>query len=350
MKIIAASSVTDNNVFLHAGYMSAYPRSCESFLYPGGHYPYLDVNDVVNVDVAEALRLKGEVLASTSQSIEAGSIVNAFLALGHWPMLLFGTTVFFAMLWLFYPFQQYLQNQASKFSKQASAFVLLLLISLFAVTCGGGYAQAPWEAEDFERKEYEDPEAATKIIIHALAVPAVVNGDLRDFNLASVQDWVGLPVTNLTEGMSYAIKTYGLDGWGNELVVEEYTASIHNADYQRFRVISAGIDGKFGSDDDIVAAYLQQSTNEDFDKDRAPYYIRKDQDDFVVLFPSYDGDHFQFRNGVLATELTGDTLFDCFIDDNLEEGQIEYLKSVYNEVAAEKEYEPLVAQIFEVYR
>ncbi len=59
MKILASSIQQVADTFLHAGYISAYPRTLYAYNY-GNTTPKLEL------DVAESLRLQGETLATAA--------------------------------------------------------------------------------------------------------------------------------------------------------------------------------------------------------------------------------------------------------------------------------------------
>ena len=85
MKLIGASIVETIDNFLHAGYMSAYPRPLEPYAYPAGS-EYSNAVLTQELDMVEALRLR-------EPAADAGDVLDASVAMvsgGGNPELLLG--------------------------------------------------------------------------------------------------------------------------------------------------------------------------------------------------------------------------------------------------------------------
>lgn len=210
-------------------------------------------------------------------------------------------------------------------------------IFIFA-TCGTDLEPLPetipWEGA--ELRDYENPELATLVLIHGIITPAIVNVGQPIANLANIQNEVGLPTQELTEGEAYAVQNYGLDGWGREMELTVLSGS--------YIVTSAGPDGELETADDIEVT-VTQTNNSEFDYERSAFFLRRVDGDLHVFFHRWNGDLFEYNHRDEANVLTGSTLFDFWQESELEDSKFEQALAAYDAIDQEVEHEPLVLQI-----
>jgi hypothetical protein len=327
MRIISSSIEAASETFLHAGYVSAYPRSF-------GSYAYEPLGDL-HWDVAEALRLEGETLGDAP--IAAALSLN-----GDWLPMTLGVAVFFGAILAAYSLRE-------RFAVPAVA-----LLGLLSVTCSRGKTiddpswpalrtpqiviaeppgDPPWK--DLERRRYAHPGDATHVILHGIVADAIINFTTPVHDLAAIQDEVALPTTDLTEGEAYALRSYGLDGWGREMRLS--TAG------KRHTVTSAGADGMFRTEDDISLT-VKQCDNESWDISRHVYFIRPHEGSVAVYYHRYPGTHFRYNHEKEARALTGTRLFDFLRPADLEDFQKTRAERIYASASEGLSHEPLIMQ------
>jgi hypothetical protein len=189
----------------------------------------------------------------------------------------------------------------------------------------------PWK--DVEQRAYANPEEATQVLLYGIIADGLANTRQMVTSLANIQYEVGLPIKHLTEGERYALKTYGFDGWGNPF---RFTVD----DYGEYSVTSAGADGSFGTGDDtgITTHKYRLST---WDKRRWAFFMRKDENEYVLLFHRWPGRQFIYKNRKKAHSLTGNGMFDLLPEKDLRHYQ-DSLKESYDEIAKAVEYDPLI--------
>ncbi|MCP4600316.1 MAG: hypothetical protein GY847_07255 [Proteobacteria bacterium] len=350
MKLIAANMVDKVDSFLHAGYVSAYPRPLESYDYPlGSESMGSDVDVIYHMDLVEALRLEGESLAAGLQTGGFDTAVAAgFVEVGASNQLLVGTLALSFALALFYLISNRFGWRLNKLVPVAASIVMLMYMIPHCDTESDEPdplpTEVPWQGVQLE--SYADPEDATIAILHGIIVPAVANVGQGVEVLPNIQNEVGLPTKQLTKGQAYALSTYGIDGFGkafrltrNELRDED------EHKYWGYTVTSAGADGIFDNKDDIAKSF-DQTINEEWGWHRNTYYLAKDGDDVVVLFHRWNADMFQYKNEAPAKRLTGLELFDLFTSGDFKEDQLAAINNVYNEIADKLDYNPLILQVF----
>jgi hypothetical protein len=337
MRIIAAALVDSVDQFLHAGYISAYPRTLRPDMLLEGAEPSLQL------DMVQALQLQGDTAAaavgSGGQSLAAASAaaspelwaVAAAAAVGAAGLTL-------------------LQRQLGlkpRFAMAAGAMVGLLCVS--HLSCGDPGADekalpAPWEGVDL--MAFADPEAATRAILYGIVADGLANVDFDVDELKHIQLEVGLPTTTPTEGMTHALETYGFDGWRNALKLERREGADVDENYLPvYTVTSAGADGSFGTGDDI-AVEVEGSTDSTWDVNRWASFLRQDDDgELVMLFHRWRGEHFEYLHQAEAEGLTGGELFDVFLPADLEHYQDD-LQAAYDAAAAEVEEAPILLRVY----
>ncbi|MBT3224606.1 MAG: hypothetical protein HN348_36525, partial [Proteobacteria bacterium] len=280
MEVIGSAVTEATQNYLHAGYISAYPRSL-------GHYNFGE--PTLQFDVAQALQLKGEALASLSTW--GDSWFASIAGTGDMSLLLGGTAAFFAALGL----------ASLRPRKQSmAALSIAALLGLGAGACKTKVSEPPpWEAAALE--EYQHPEDATKVLLYGLIADGLASGEGRVDALADIQHEVGFPTTKPTRGMSYALSSYGIDGWGKEFRFKSHGES--------FEVTSAGADGRFDTPDDLSLA-VRRATNSDWEQQRWAFYLDNSSEDPQLFFHRFSGKHFQYGHHDEAVVATGTELFD----------------------------------------
>jgi len=336
MRILASALMDSVDQFLHAGYISAYPRTLwpDALLY--------DNAPSLQLDMVQALQLQGEtaaaavggsghlatVAATGSPTIVAAAAAAAVGAVG------------FALL----------QRQLRL--KPGTAVAMGAMAGLLAVghiSCGDPGAKekalpAPWDG--VELQTFADPQAATHAILYGIIADGLANVDFDADELKHIQLEVGLPTKTPTDGMAHALETYGFDGWRNELrFTRNSGADVDENPLSTYTVTSAGADGSFDTDDDI-AIFVEGSTDGSWDNNRWATFLRTDSDgDLALLFHRWRGDHFEYLHQDEAETLTGGDLFDVFLADDLDSFS-EDLGALYDTAAAEVDHDPILLQVY----
>jgi hypothetical protein len=322
MQILAASIVDNVNRFLHAGYISASPRSFGGWYLPESAPGF-------QADVASALELQAQ--ASVSLVTHADQVMAASLgglgsptAMAAMAVTAAGTAGLLLM------------GRRLGLRPQALAGILGLTLA------AGGLASSckeplpdtpPWQ--DVEIRDYRDPDAATRVILVGLVAEGISNIGQPIENLANIQDEVAWPAkaSELSEGEAYALVTYGLDGWGKEMRLAEHLPEDEEA-APSYTVTSAGPDGAFDTSDDI-SLRVRQSTDSTWDENRVALYLRAAQDaEPAVLIHRWTGEHFEYGDKAGAKALTGTDLFDLV--HSFEGTTLDYLKAAFDETSVDR--------------
>jgi hypothetical protein len=331
MQILASSITRASEVFLHAGYISANPRTFGGYMY--------SADSDVHYEVAESLRLEGETLASHIPAYDPGSLLAAVAGSGDWLTMALGTAGFFGGLAGVYLIGKRLGGAPRLVGQMAAALVAALC--LVAATCSTTGdpplpEDPPWEG--VEIKPYAHPEDATFVILHGIVADGITNLGRHITSLANIQDEVGLPASSLTEGQAYALQTYGLDGWGREMRLER----IDNY----YIVTSAGADGAFDTDDDI-SLRANPTCNENWDEQRRAFFLREQEGSIHIFFHRWTGAHFVYNDEDGSLALTGTDLFDYITEEDLYGEQIDLMQGAWDATTDGLAYEPMVMQIAE---
>jgi len=325
MKILAGSLQSAADTFLHAGYISAYPRP---------YYPHAYGYDSpkIELDLMEALRLKGEVLASGA--LPDGVAVTAQAAVhGGWsaPQLL---AAGLGLVGLGLAFK--LRREWRHALLPMLASVALLIIS---PACGEKEEPLPtvppWQGK--QAQIYENPELATKALLHGVVADALSNIGRDVTSLANIQNEVGLPLAAPGKGMEYALTHYGLDGWGKEMQLTKVSG--------KYQVASAGKDGKFGTTDDLKVQ-VGRCNDSNWDQHRYGHFIRDDGGETVLLIHRWRGEHFKYNDQNRAKRLTGGVLFDAIGAAKLSDKGKTLSQNALKTAAAKGKHKPLVLQVF----
>ena len=343
MKLINASIVESVDNFLHAGYISAYPRPLEPSAYPiGGDIS--NAQKVVELNVQSALQL-GESANNSEAAVSAGSLIGNFGS----SELLFCALAAIGLLALYYFAKKWGYMPSLRPALSMTAVCAFLLAT---PNCDDGSGVAlptdpPWEGE--QTQSYAHPEDATLVILHGIIRPAIANIGQRVDTLANIQDEVALPQKTMTEGERYALKMYGLDGFGNpfSLVSKEKNDS-DGQGYWQYSVTSLGADGIKGTKDDISATFSQNiNDNWGWGADLV-YYIVGDGDDAALLYHRWNDEMFDYGDKDGAEEMTGSDLFDHISNDRLNAEQVSAINTAYASFKADSGSSPLVLQVFKI--
>jgi hypothetical protein len=351
MKILASSVHLTQVVetFLHAGYGSAFPRTLIQWGrgLPRGGRPRMQL------ELTEALRLEGENLASAAtsthgESSDAAIGVGAGLLDSVQGQLLAGIVVFFGGLALFYLLRSQ-HHRLALLRPRAAALALALLAAPLLVGWQSADRsetnRAPWDG--VPRRQYANPKLATQALMQIVIADALANtgkapagyeyARLKLTSLAQIQPEVGLPTGKLTDGMRYALKTYGLDGWGRPFRVRGRWG-------YGFRITSAGQDGELGTRDDLkTRVYLDK--RDAWESRRRAFFLREVGGELVVLFHRSKMRTFRFHDEKRARAVTKTKLFDLIPVSKLPERQQKRLRRIY-EAASKQRKAPLVALAF----
>jgi hypothetical protein len=157
-------------------------------------------------------------------------------------------------------------------------------------------------------REYEDPQAATQVILHGLITQGLAGCPFQVENLSAIQNQVAFPVKNdaLTDGMRYALQTYGRDGWGREFTLTPQGD-------RSYVIASSGADGILDNEDDVVCTI--EKTGESWEDLITGIYVRPTEGAPVFLIHRVAHDLFRTMDGESAWELTGCRLFDVSRSD-----------------------------------
>jgi hypothetical protein len=343
MKILASALVDTVRSYLHAGYVSAYPQPIDPHSVYGGEEM---VELHMQIDMVEALRLQGEAAAAAAMP-DGGAAIATAAASGSVTMLgaAAAATAGAAALGVLH------RRLGLRPRMAMAAGALAGLVTVGQLSCGEpdfdqeAYEKslpAPWEG--VELRAYADPEAATQAIVRGIISDALMSMDFPVEELRHIQLEVGLPADNLTEGMAYALKTYGYDGWGRELDFEVEVGEWSTW----YTVTSAGADGEFGTEDDI------EGGSNAYDGEDAWWagaigmsaFLRRDADGSLVsMVHRIRGDYFEYNHADEAEALTGSKLFDMFTEADLSPW-LDTLEEQYDTAAAAVDHDPILFQVW----
>lgn len=343
MQIFAASAKLQEGAadavdsFLHAGYISAYPRTIAR------SFDFSTKEPVVELDLVQALRLKGESLGGRASGVD-GAMGAISGGSPEWLTILGVVLGFFGVVSLLYLLQDKypLMRQRWRWTALASVALAGLAVTMCMKTETAPLpTSSPWENAPF--KEYEDPEKATVAILNGIIADGIQNIGRPISTLSNIQDEVGLPTRDPTDGMKHARNTYGRDGWGRDF-------KLTSEEGGNYVVRSAGPDGKYDNSDDLHIR-VAQCDDENWEYQRRSLFLREDGGSVKVLFHRFNGKHFEYMNQALAKETTGGILFDLISGKELERdwdhnAQHDKLLTAYNRFAQDATHEPIVLQVF----
>lgn len=145
------------------------------------------------------------------------------------------------------------------------------------------------------------------------------------------------PAAKLTKGQAYALKTYGIDGWGRPFKLGVVSGA--------YTVRSAGADGSFGTSDDLKVK-IKKYDNGSWDERKRSYFLRHDRAGaLIVLFHRWTGSHFKYLNRDRAKQVTSGETFDLFLPADLPKAKVASAKQAYQQAAGGKTGS-MVLQVF----
>ncbi|MDX9999889.1 MAG: hypothetical protein RBU30_01200 [Polyangia bacterium] len=333
MQILGASLANTLQGFLHPGYISAYPRTFE----PQMGYPIEYTDPTLQLDLVQALRLQSDALAG---SADVGTpMTTAMAGYGSLGAMAMGVLVLFAgfAVLALLRSRERARGGPRRWASPLVPFMPLVAAAGFVLTCGPAPlpTTVPWK--DVQLRSYEDPEAATLAIMHGIIADGLINAGQRVSILPNIQNEVALPTTEPTEGMLYALQTYGIDGWGRE-----FRLTLADSIYT---VISAGPDGQFSTSDDLRMR-VRQAFNDSWDNLRHGFFLRESNGERVLLIHRFPGDHFRYAHRTEAEALTGDKYFDVALTSEMTPAQETKLEAAWTEDASGVGHEPIILQVF----
>lgn len=325
MEILAGSESIQTDSFLHAGYLSAYPRTYErtaryrlELVAENGQAKLIEVKDALALkqegDATEATPIHPAMIGETAEpapdSVPPGSLLaSGFVALIAVCFFAFVASAYYRRL------KGIRRPGWRPWAIGGVAGLLILCTGYFA----GGYSvengrlvrytwkgtspatPPPWE--DVEVREYRDPRAATEVILSGLIVNALAGCSNEVLVLSQIRNEVSFPVPfeQYTPGMAYAQQTYGLDGWGRAFTFEPLPKG-------KYRIASAGPDGLRGNDDDIVLT----TRSKDYDWERliGGIYVREVDNRYAFFVHRVRHSLFRFANRSGAIAVTKTDRFD----------------------------------------
>lgn len=344
MKIFATSLTEAADTYLHAGYISAAPQPTDIL----GEYPTLwdTANTGYATSVETALRL-----ADTAGGESAMTVATAGASgLGPWAALLgvagAGVLGWTAARWL-------LPARRRLVPASTAAGPVALLGVLLAGAC-----LAPWH--DLEPRDYADPDAATRVIMGAVVRDALMvkaqSGPLPA-GLAGLQSKVALPGALDSEGVAYALQSYGWDGWARDIEYDKGSTTT---------LTSAGADGEAGTADDLTYEF---EAGDVYTENRAYYLVRTDDVIWITIrlepdreantsdtwgssalaggAESKGGDPADFDSVPLATEVLEEYFGEWGEDEQVDpETIVAEITAFYESHATADDPDPVVVQLF----
>lgn len=320
MKIIASSTVPNESVFLHAGYISSMPR-------PFTLSHFVDVNKPENgvqplsLNVSKSLQLVGDKSESTTKAaIAPPPPLKSPTSDNSLAVMALGVALFFCCVGLLHYLRRYSQRLA-----------FALLMSLLFLSYLGMNAYSERRREDTEvisynahpvssgSSSYKDPYSATLVIMHGLLANGVINTNEVITSLDQIHKKVAFPTTKLTAGMKYALDHYSCDGWGNPI-------SFRTINEDSYELSSLGADGKPNTKDDIVIRF-KRANDENWDSLRWGWFAQKEGEILSVYFHRWPGELFEYLNKELAQQKSGSTLFDVWTSDRERTDSMERIKT-----------------------
>lgn len=308
MKLLAGSIEVESNTYLHAGYLSAYPRSFGE----GGFLRFWHHETTTVINIPEAVALREPADESQPAATISAARVNQALTPATMVSELFALTVAFLFFaWLIGVYYQ----RVRKTAHPAWRPWVLAGVSVFVFAFFPYWAlpamrvqrlnalPPPWE--DVPVQPYQNPELATQAIMQALIVNALAGSPQGIASLAAIQEEVAFPVPaeDYTPGMEYARRTYGRDGWGRDFAFELLGEG-------KYRVSSAGHDGALGTPDDIV---VDAGVNErGWEYALSGIFARWHDQELVCFIHQVDDPLFRKARSAESGELTSTSVFDMF--------------------------------------
>ena len=364
MKIISANVTNVVSNFLHAGYGS---KSSIPERFSIRHYP--NKSPDLELEVAESLRLQGENLLGNVGPVDGQPLTNEmvsplFSTSMEWTTALLACVTVFALIGIYYLMRDWVRIGSPRLVS-ALTVVCVAMGVFFITTTNFSTATADDEVPQQDGlQKYVHPRDATLVIMHGILADPLINNENKIKSLSKLRKSVALPVADLTEGESYALKNFTREGWGNEFKLMrkkikrkvEVEVDRHKRDRKtrvrwknrpkkltkyRYTVISAGEDGEFNTPDDLTMV-VKQTTNLRWPRERWAFFVtEKENKKMVLLYYRWPGDEFRARNPKDSRKLTGGKKFDLLAISKLPE-----FETSYSDLKETLQYRPLVLQLF----
>jgi hypothetical protein len=322
VEIIAGSLNIVSRQFLHAGYMSAYPRT---FTMMGDYQLRRDKLEVLDVKTALELKRTDTSPAPTPEIRQEGAfwkpIVSPRPAVMSVDLFVYVTVFFFFAYLASLYYRRVRKVSVPGWRPWVAVTIPACLIYLVAgFVYPASYAAIqnsqppPWEG--VATSEYLHPEQATEVILYGIIADALAGCSFRIENLAAIQKQVGLPIPEKqrTEGMAYALKTYGRDGWGRDFRLRMVKKDRNDA----YEVRSAGRDGRFDTLDDLT---LLACPEYGWESRLKGVYVRQLDKRYAVFLHRVKDSHFRYVREKEAWTHTGTRLYDMVLEKDLDRGR-----------------------------
>lgn len=337
MQILSSSFQKVGSFFLHAGYISMR----RAFSDHDAEWILKNHQPVLKLDMAEALRLHGEVIGSVGQTHDSwlGSLSSSINDPATMIMGIAGFCLFIAAAYHF-------RKSKCRRSIVYPIAIFGMAMTVLAVSAGGPAkappnnqsVKPPWEG--MARRAYEHPEDATKAMLYGIIADGIVNTKGAVTSLVDIQGEVGIPSNTLTEGQQYALATYGYDGWGRPFKLSSQRNKAFVGPVNDIVISSDGKDGKPETEDDIKASICPPSPEAKWEYHRWAYFLRELDHRKLMLIHRWKGEDFQYRNRRLAKQLTGGLLFDAVPLKSA------FPAEMYQQFATSKRPSPLILVVF----
>jgi hypothetical protein len=315
MRIFTGSVNDTSNHFLHAGYVSAYPRSfgmMGSYQFQRANLEVLDVNAALRLKDSKAGALNSSVTTLTARPWSMAGMLKS--AGSNRDIFLFPIVLAF-FLFLAGLYYRRIRRSNSGWKTPATAVLPALLFVLLAQfiwpAAHMNSLPPPWQGAPVQ--EYADPDRATRVLLYGVIADGLAGCSFKVKNLSALQEEVGFPVKpgEMTPGMVYALKNYGRDGWGREFKFDS-----------RHKISSAGPDGEHGTADDIRLT-IRPATEDDWEHMVEGIYLRKSEKHFAVVLHRVAHSHFAFAYKDEARKAFGTDLYDMIPASEFGRGQFE---------------------------
>ncbi len=320
MRILAASLLDAADRFLHAGYISAYPRHL--------HTAWAPDRPQAVVDVTEALALsegaQGVVVPQAAQGAQqlapalAPGFMEAFdalLALGAAWLVVAGVVMVMGRAYgALLPRQRrtrWRARRARLTMTMLGGVLALLTLGGVSLARAGGQERAP-----VSFRPYAHPELATQVLLQGLLAEAWRN--LADAeSIGDLAPEVALPLASPHAGQAQALNAFHLDGWGRPIRM------LHGEEGER-TLVSSGPDGLPDTQDDLSASIRPRSDGY-WDHSARTYYARLIDGEPAVFFLRWPGRLFKYRHREEARHQTGGGPFDVLLGEEIPERIAELL-------------------------
>lgn len=298
MKILGASLTELVEQFMHVGYGSAYPRPIHWYVGDA-----MREEPSIRLDAVEATQL-------VEQSASWMDVEFAFLGLGVGMVA------------------------AAPRHLRAPAAGLLTACALLVA--------APPVQADTDAREFVHPDLATVVLAHGIVADALSASHEEVTDLAELGPRIALPVSEPSEGLTYAASHWWLDGWGRpfELSKEFEPPYGPNSPYL---VRSAGADGELHTGDDLVAR-IPHCDKYSWDEGRHAWWVRAHEGQTVLLTRTFDQNHIPSAPEA-ARALTGNDGYDLSTTARWDEEETSVPTRILSIFQDGRDWDPLILTV-----